>query len=582
MGKYAEDITLLDVCPFSLGVGIEKEQYYDKYGLYMRKVINKGTKLPCKINQIFHPAHENSTSLTIQIYEGDNKFVKDNYPLGKFELLDIPKKKKDEINIDVTFELDEDSILTVTAVIKENNYSNSLTIKNDKGGLSKNEIEKAKLKQKTETIEDNFGPGIVMERNYKNEIHELINQINNSVNPNTQYFYLHNLKYTIEKFIDTFDKNDDNYTLQEKRYYYLTILFNVYSSILVFDTLLSEEEKSDIISRVKEFLQFFERKGLSYASSLIKIFFENEDKIFVEFSVQVLGYYSQKGTEYYSSNEKKYAKHYLEEALIINKKYSVEQRVRKVKNNEELLTSLNSILDNCNELITILKIESIDKYCKSFSNNNLIKEDEFTNDEQKLDILDRFKEAQLLLKDSKKREDKLLKAIYLANIIKIEYKMFNSNDYDTLLKMIEDCINLKVQVPKGCINDTLEWFNEICKYKLEIEQKLETLKDNPKVEEKDIKEDLKDIFDEINIKFNEGRINFFFYILSKHKPNGIEEDMIFNNIDELKNHYNSNEKKFMKQLRKLYNPTRYIGDKEEQRKIHLIMREIQTKINSLK
>ena len=67
MGKYAEDITLLDVCPFSLGVGIEKEQYYDKYGLYMRKVINKGTKLPCKINQIFHPAHENSTSLTIQI-----------------------------------------------------------------------------------------------------------------------------------------------------------------------------------------------------------------------------------------------------------------------------------------------------------------------------------------------------------------------------------------------------------------------------------------------------------------------------------------------------------------------------------
>ena len=58
--------------------------------------------------------------------------------------------------------------------------------------------------------------------------------------------------------------------------------------------------------------------------------------------------------------------------------------------------------------------------------------------------------------------------------------------------------------------------------------------------------------------------------------------MIFNNIDELKNHYDSNEKKFLKQLRKLYNPTRYIGDKEEQRKIRLIMREIQTKINSLK
>ena len=252
-----------------------------------------------------------------------------------------------------------------------------------------------------------------------------------------------------------------------------------------------------------------------------------------------------------------------------------------MKNNEELLIGLNSIIDNCKELINILKIESIDKYCQSFSENNLIKEDEFTNDEQKLDILDRFKEAELLLKDSNKREDKLLKAIYLANIIKIEYKMFNSNDYDTLLKMIEKCINLKVQVPKGCINDTLQWFNEICNYKLEIEQKLETLKVNPKVEEKDIKEELKDIIEEINNKFEEGKIKFFFYILSKYKPNGLEEEITFNDIEELSNLYYSNEKKFLKKLRKLYNPSRYGGDKEEQRKVHLIMREIQTKLNSL-
>lgn len=77
MGEYSEDITLLDVCPFSLGVAIEKEEYFNDYGLFMRKIINKGSSLPCKVNQIFHPAHENSTSLEIQIYEGDKKFVKD-------------------------------------------------------------------------------------------------------------------------------------------------------------------------------------------------------------------------------------------------------------------------------------------------------------------------------------------------------------------------------------------------------------------------------------------------------------------------------------------------------------------------
>ena len=85
MGDYTEDITLLDVCPFSLGVAIEKKELYDEYGLYMRKIINKGTKLPCKKSQIFHPAYNNSNNLKIQIYEGDFKYVKDNYPLGNFE-----------------------------------------------------------------------------------------------------------------------------------------------------------------------------------------------------------------------------------------------------------------------------------------------------------------------------------------------------------------------------------------------------------------------------------------------------------------------------------------------------------------
>ena len=77
--------------------------------------------MPCRVSKIFHPAHDNSEYLDIKIYEGDNKFVKNNFPLGKFRLLDVPKKKKLEINIEISFELDEDSILTVTAVIKENN-----------------------------------------------------------------------------------------------------------------------------------------------------------------------------------------------------------------------------------------------------------------------------------------------------------------------------------------------------------------------------------------------------------------------------------------------------------------------------
>ena len=235
-----------------------------------------------------------------------------------------------------------------------------------------------------------------------------------------------------------------------------------------------------------------------------------------------MGYYSQRATEYYSnhiSNEKKNAKHFLEEALSIIRKYSVYE---KVKDNSELLDRFNSINDNINELLNILKAESIEKYCASFSKDILIKEDEFTTEEKKLDILDRFKDALAFLKNPKKRADKLLKAIYLANIAKIEYKMFNSNNYDALLKMIEDCISLKLDVPQGCGEQTEEqqllWFKEICDIKLEIEKIKDEAKNNPKEQENKIKQELKTILNEINSYYKKGKIDFFFYLLKYQKP----------------------------------------------------------------
>jgi hypothetical protein len=195
----------------------------------------------------------------------------------------------------------------------------------------------------------------------------------------------------------------------------------------------------------------------------------------------VLSFYSQRATEFYSNDEKKNSKHFIEEALSIIKKFSVKKRV---ENNSELLDRFNSISYNCDELLNIIKAETIEKYCKSFSKDILIKEEDYQTEEEKLDILDRFKDALLYLKNPQKRADKLLKAIYLANIVKIEYKMFNSNNYDTLLKMIEDCINLKVLAPEGCCTPNLEWFDEICKIKTEIEQKQLIAKENPKEAEK--------------------------------------------------------------------------------------------------
>lgn len=312
-------------------------------------------------------------------------------------------------------------------------------------------------------------PATILEKNYKKEINELIEKINNTLNKEDQLHYLQQLSSTIEMFIDNFSKdNPDNYTFLEKMHYYLTYLFTTYSLILRFENLVNHIEKETIILKISEYLNFFEKRATSFCLPLVKIFINNGDEIFGQFCTQILGFYCQRGYDLYTSNEKKYAKHYLEEALSINQKYSVKD---KVKNNSEISNNLNSIIENCKDLINRLKAESIQKYCKSFSTTNLIDENEFTTLEEKLDILDRFKEALSLLNDAKKREDKLLKSIYLGNIIKMEYKIFNSNNYDALLKMIDSCINLKVLCPEGCETPFLDWFDEICKYKLEIEEK---------------------------------------------------------------------------------------------------------------
>ena len=83
----------------------------------------------------------------------------------------------------------------------------------------------------------------------------------------------------------------------------------------------------------------------------------------------------------------------------------------------------------------------------------------------------------------------------------------------------------------------------------------------------------------LDTKFKQGKISFFFYILSEHPPNGLDIDFIFNNPRDLENAYNSNKKKFMKKMRRLYNPMRYKGDKEEEQKLHAIMQEISMKLN---
>ena len=537
--EAVSDVLINDVCSHSLGIAVVRNNKNDIFD----KLIENGTNIPYEFENEYTTLYDNQTSVLIQIFEGEKKFCRNNRLLGKFYLNNITKAKKGVPKIKVKFDIDEDSILHVTAKETISGSTNSIDIKCNKGIMQQDDINKMikKLQNKND-FEVNKIDQEEKELVEKKKL--LIQDYRDTKNLPS----LKEIEKIQEKLIEI-SLNESNKNNIDKRYRNVKFLFNLYNYFFISYYNEYKSMSNEYVTKIKKYMDIFKNDESYYLKSLVLIFKDDN----YENRISQVVYYCINLYMQYLKNLKniKISSCYYNDALDLIDIF------RNKIDKSDLKSQFVTLEKNC-------KIGRDKLLIEVESKNNVVKKN--LSNEEILSAIDQYSyviENYGTPNENTPKKEKELRAYLLAKLVHFEFNFLNIKDLQKLKRMTEEALLLAEQC--NLTQETDSWVKNLIEMKEKISKLIE---ERGKNEINNIRNSLKQVKNE-DIKGDDDKENIEFLKMLD------SELMKENKLDKtIENMYKEDPEKLINRRLSIISKLPDSGDNEVKEKKHWFKKQL--------